>query len=198
MDSEISNFVSVTGADEQVARHLLEMANGDLAQAVLLYYETDVAETVRRQANASASASASETAPAGASLASGAASTSQSRPAQSGRSIGHEDDQGVIHIDSDEDDTDGLDHDAGDDENFYQNIARTAQEAEDAAMAKRLQEEMYAETGTGAGATSPDVRAPIARTTEVLVEPSYGGYGDYGGGASSIYEQMRRRPATGE
>ncbi|EFW99857.1 ubx domain containing protein [Grosmannia clavigera kw1407] len=109
MDDELAaNFMAVTGADENIARQLLDMANGDLPQAVLLYYETD--------------------------------------------------------------------------------------EEEDEAMAKRLQEEMYAETAT----TSDGIRAPIARTTEVLVEPSYGGIGGgvgdgFGGGADAIYEQLRRR-----
>ncbi len=67
-------------------------------------------------------------------------------------------------------------------------VARTAQEEEDAAMAKRLQEEMYAEPSGSAGG-SDDVRAPISRTTEVLVEPSYGGYDDF---SSSVYQEMQR------
>lgn len=43
---------------------------------------------------------------------------------------------------------------------------------DDAAMARRLQEEMYA------GGTD-DVRAPIARTTETLVGPGAEDYGDF-------------------
>lgn len=43
---------------------------------------------------------------------------------------------------------------------------------DDAAMARRLQEEMYA-------GGADDVRAPIARTTETLVGPGAEGYGDF-------------------
>ncbi|EED21702.1 UBX domain protein (Ubx5), putative [Talaromyces stipitatus ATCC 10500] len=45
---------------------------------------------------------------------------------------------------------------------------------DDAAMARRLQEELYA-----GGDSGDNVRAPIARTTETLVGPGADGYGDY-------------------
>ena len=49
-------------------------------------------------------------------------------------------------------------------------VAQTAQEEEDAAMAKRLQEELY--QGQAAATDEDGVRAPMARTTETLVAPS--------------------------
>lgn len=71
-------------------------------------------------------------------------------------------------------------------------VARTAQEEEDAAIAKRLQEELYAENT----ATSDGIRAPIGRTTETLVAPTYGlGHvdDDDGGVDAAVLEHMRRR-----
>ncbi|KAF3353734.1 60S ribosomal protein L18-B [Verticillium dahliae VDG1] len=64
---------------------------------------------------------------------------------------------------------------------FFENpdIQRSFGEEEDAAMAKRLQEELYG-SGSGAGASGggaalDDVRSPIRATTETLVAPSFGG-----------------------
>lgn len=45
---------------------------------------------------------------------------------------------------------------------------------DDAAMARRLQEELYA-----GGDSAEQVRAPMARTTETLVGPGAEGYGDF-------------------
>lgn len=55
---------------------------------------------------------------------------------------------------------------------------------DDAAMAQRLQEELYA-----GGDSADNVRAPIARTTETLVGP---GAEDYGG-LDSVLSQFRTR-----
>ncbi|KAI7973405.1 hypothetical protein EIK77_008314 [Talaromyces pinophilus] len=74
----------------------------------------------------------------------------------------------TIHIDSD-------DEDITIDETRSSAPSRQPAEStfeDDAAMARRLQEEMYA---SGAD----DVRAPIARTTETLVGPGADGYGDF-------------------
>jgi len=89
----------------------------------------------------------------------------------------------------------GFDDDSGD-AALAQTVARTTQEEEDAAMAKRLQEELYAENAT----TADGIRAPIERTTETLVAPS--GYGipsldddamDEASMEDAIVEQLRRR-----
>ncbi|OAA53926.1 uas [Niveomyces insectorum RCEF 264] len=237
-DDLVTNLMAVTGTSGQVARQLLEMANGDLSQAAVLFYDTDMAETLARQSTATAPAIAANTATSSTapfsstttSTTAGAVSGSRSRSHQrSGRStaavIGHEDDEGIIHLDSD-DEAGGADFEEidEDDEDPFDNardsqmtdaaaavtVARTAQEEEDEAMAKRLQEEMYAETagggsvgGGGAASTTDGIRAPMGRTTEVLVEPSYGGLGGGAGiggvggysdfGETSLFEQMRRR-----
>lgn len=172
MDANVDNFVAITGASGDVARGFIEMAGGDYERAVELYFENpELVSSI-------------------------GAATSQARPAASSRrNIGREDDSGVIHIDSDDDeDMDlGTDSDDGTRQSAMQ-AAALAQEEEDAAMAKRLQEELY---GAGAGggpggAGGDDVRAPIARTTETLVapDPSWGMEDD---AESAILEQLRRR-----
>ncbi|ERS99636.1 UBX domain protein (Ubx5) [Sporothrix schenckii 1099-18] len=246
-DDLVNNFVAITGASEQVARQLLEIAGGNIEQAAVLFYDTDMAETLARQpaaasstpAAAQQSASRNTSRPAGASRTASSSRSRQTRARASGQtsslSRGREDADGVITIDDSDDDDDGNNHhdvddndmdfdeieelediDDDDDEHANENenevidvdthmsdaaaaetVARSAQEEEDAAMAKRLQEEMYAEpAGGGGGGGDDDIRAPMGRTTEMLVEPSYvggsGGYGSYGGyGGDSIYDQMR-------
>ncbi|KAL4908127.1 hypothetical protein BDW74DRAFT_146897 [Aspergillus multicolor] len=72
------------------------------------------------------------------------------------RPMGYEDASGVVHIDSDEDEA----------QSTPRNPANTSTFEDDAAMARRLQEEMY-----GGQGPADEVRAPMARTTETLVGP---------------------------
>jgi hypothetical protein len=74
--------------------------------------------------------------------------------------------------------------------------AALAQEEEDMAMAKRLQEELYQGnqgSGSGSGGNPDDVRAPIARTTETLVAPGWGGGEHDDGMEAAFLEELRRR-----
>lgn len=177
----MSTFGAITGASPEVARSFLEMTNGNFERAIELFYENpDLATGV------------------GVGLSS-ATTTTQPQPA-SRSNLGRQDSAGVIHIDSDDDDMQ-LDNDSDQDDDDDENDARAAaaqaaalaQEEEDAAMAKRLQEELYQEN-QGSGAGGDDVRAPIARTTETLVAP--GGPwvgGDDHGVEAALLEQLRRR-----
>lgn len=176
MDEKISNFAAISGASPEVARSFLEMTNGDLERAIELFFENpDLATGV------------------GAGLSNAAASTSRPQPAPTSN-IGRRDSAGVIHIDSDDDDDMQLDEDSDPDVENDQaaavQAAALAQEEEDAAMAKRLQEELYSENH-GPGVGQDDVRAPIARTTETLVAPGWGGADE--GMENAILEQLRRR-----
>lgn len=177
MDESIHHFVSITGASLDVARGFLEITGGDYQRAIELYFESP--DLV------------------GAGVSHGtppAASTSRPAPASRRANIGREDASGVIHIsDDDDNDYDVADMDADDfgdhDEDERAAVAQAAalaQEEEDAAMAKRLQAEMYQETGNAGG----DVRAPIARTTETLVAPDSTWSEEE---SSAILEQLRRR-----
>lgn len=181
MEENISTFVAITGSGADVARGFLEMAGGDFERAVALFYENpDLVSGVGA-----------------------AASQAQQAGTSSRGNIGREDESGVIHIDSDDDDM-KLDNDSDDDDTnmAVAQAAALAQEEEDAAMAKRLQEELYSGTSGGGaggagGAGDDDVRAPIARTTETLVapDPTWGADDDMG---SHILDQLRRqRQAAG-
>lgn len=180
MDEDVEQFMAVTGTNEQVARGYLEISSGDPMQAIQLFFENPELQ-------------ASFTAPAAA--ASGPAAPSRSsRPAPATsssrtRTTGREDAHGVIHIDSDDEPDIPMTEDDEDDEDVHA-VARTAQEEEDAAMARRLQEEMY---GENPGSTDADgVRAPIARRTETLAAPDMPWSIDDDRNAA-ILEQMRLR-----
>jgi hypothetical protein len=179
MEENISTFVAITGSSADVATGFLEMANGDFERAVALYYENpDLISGVGAAAN----------------------QAQQASMGASRHNVGREDASGVIHIDSDDDDM-NLDNDSDEDDAnaAVAHAAALAQEEEDAAMAKRLQEELYSSGGGGGGgpAGEDDVRAPIARTTETLVapDPTWGADDDMG---SHILDQLRRqRQAAG-
>lgn len=192
MDEDISNFVAITAASAEAARGYLEMANNNLEQAIQLFFESP---DLQHSFNAPPPATSSTAPPV---------------PASTRPNVGRQDERGVIHIDSDDDgDTamtvDDMEDNFGhDDSEIAANaqvaaIARSAQEDEDAAMAKRLQEELYSERGPGGGGGASggqdEVRSPIARTTETLV----GGYDGDGGGMDMdtiIRAQMRQREAA--
>ena len=180
MDENISTFAAITGATPEVAQGFLQITNGDVERAVGLYFENpDLASGV------GAGVSGTSTTP----------TTSTSRRPN----VGREDESGVIHISDDDDDGDDDMNVDDDNDAAVQHAANMAQEEEDAAMAKRLQEELYG-SGTGPGA-SEDVRAPIARTTETLVAPD-AAWGDGGiddDTTQRLLEHLRtRRRAPGK
>ncbi|KAL2261227.1 hypothetical protein VTK26DRAFT_4537 [Humicola hyalothermophila] len=185
---QVDAFIGITGANRTAAEHMLELCGADLEQAIQLWYADE--DLQRTLTNAGSSTAA------GPSARTNQASSSSSRPSRP--QIGRDDAQGVIHIDSDddvqmtEDDSFGQ-FDDDDDAAEAASIARKAQEEEDAAMAKRLQEELYGGAGPQGSADEGGVRAPIARTTETLIGPSYGEEDD---GSAFMYEQMRRRHQT--
>ncbi|KAI0831540.1 hypothetical protein F5Y06DRAFT_202006 [Hypoxylon sp. FL0890] len=176
MDEDVEQFKTITGvASDRVARGYLEISGGDPMQAIQLYFENPELE-------------ASFNAPA----ASTSTSTRQPSTARSQRLTGREDASGVIHIDSDVDEdvrmTDNEFVVPDDDDDEIATAVRNAQEEEDAAMARRLQEEMYSENH----ASGDGVRAPIAQTTETLAapDPSWGLDDDR---ETAVMEQLRRR-----
>ncbi|KAI1336955.1 hypothetical protein F5Y15DRAFT_392777 [Xylariaceae sp. FL0016] len=183
MDEEdVEQFMMITGVEqEHVARGYLEISNGDAMQAIQLFFENpELQSSFTNQQPASASRG------------------------QGQRAIGREDASGVIHIDSDDEDvsmTNNPNHftvpDDDSDDGGIAAVARNAQEEEDAAMARRMQEELYAQGGGGQSAMNDEVRAPIARTTEMLAAPSgFGGMGDMDDDAEAFLEQQRARAAA--
>ncbi|KAI1806686.1 hypothetical protein F4811DRAFT_509984 [Daldinia bambusicola] len=182
MDEDVVQFMAITGISaEHVARGYLEISGGDPMQAIQLFYENPELQASFTQPAASTSTSARQ--------------PTSSSASRSRGFTGREDASGVIHIDSDDDDDVQMgndDFDIPDDEDDVTAIARTAQEEEDAAMARRLQEEMYSENH----GSMDGVRAPIAQTTETLAapDPSWGLDEDR---EAAVMEQMRRRRAQG-
>ncbi|KKF93971.1 UBX domain-containing protein 5 [Ceratocystis platani] len=172
----VTLFSDITGMTEAVAEGYLRMAEGNLESAVQLYYDNPELHHSFNAAN-------------------NLSNNSQPRP----RAALHEDEDGVIHLDdSDEEASDidmNNDFDAinqDDDHIIASRIAAQAQADEDAAMAKKLQEELYAENG--AQDPSHDIRAPIASRTETLV----GGWDDYDEDSTEmnfLAEMDRRRRA---
>ncbi|KAM0270871.1 hypothetical protein ACHAQH_009282 [Verticillium albo-atrum] len=192
MDDEISSFAAITNADPEVARGFLEMSGGNLEAAIQLFFENP---DIQRSFGAAGASSVPPAVP------------SSSRPSGTGRQ-----DQ-PIQIDSEDDDDFHDTNMLGDDDDFNEiggdssghehavAVARSAQEEEDAAMAKRLQEELY---GSGAGAsgggpTLDDVRSPIRATTETLIAPSFGGGGlndEEEADMAALLQQERQRAAA--
>ncbi|KAJ5717443.1 hypothetical protein N7488_003089 [Penicillium malachiteum] len=112
----------------------------------------------------------------------GGASLTEETPRPS-RPSGYEDESGVVHIDSDTDDDDNLTDST--------QAAAGATYEDDAAMARRLQEEAY---GMGGAQDDDGVRAPMARTTETLVGPEADFDDDM---HANILGQLRGRRSAG-
>lgn len=157
-DEDVSGFCAFTSSTPEVARHFLQITDGDVQQAIQLFFDSP------ELANAASTNSAPPQVPA------------SSRPRQP---AGREDSKGVVHLDSDDDD-DAMEMD--DDAPIASSAAPPAASngnqgtyEDDEAMARRLQEEMYAGGGDmgprGGDYDADGVRAPIARTTETLLGP---------------------------
>ncbi len=156
MDESVGDFCGVTGATPEVGRHFLQITDGDLAQAIQLFFDSP-------ELASSASSGSAQSAPPVPNLSRSRAST------------GREDENGVVHLDSDHED---VDMDSSDEGGAAAPASRAAGSnmqsgayADDEAMARRLQEEMYDGGDMGGSLQAGDVRAPMARTTETLVGP---------------------------
>ena len=176
-----AQFMSITGASPSTAAQYLRLADDNLEAAIEIFYANDGASLDHSTQN----------------------SQPPPIPPPSTRPSGHrrdyEDDQGVVHIDSDGEDQQFPDegdvqvtehgHGHGQANARSASALRTPPVAtppmeesaatvdDDEAMARRLQEEFYG--GGASGATNGrgelldehGYRAPIGRTTETLVSP---------------------------
>ncbi|KAL4881385.1 hypothetical protein BJY04DRAFT_207501 [Aspergillus karnatakaensis] len=152
MDGDVvAQFAEITGSNPELAAQYLQLTDFNIEQAMQLYFDNNGAPLTQEP------------------VPSTSAPSRASRPA-------YEDDSGVVHLDSDDEDTRATPRNQPGDAATFE---------DDAAMARRLQEEMY-----GAQDTNDDVRAPMARTTETLVGPE----ADFGGDMhESILSQVRNR-----
>jgi hypothetical protein len=167
-DEDVAQFTSITSATPSHAVQYLRLTEGDVQQAIMLYFENPDLAT---------------------SIAAGSSSVSQPQAARHTRKrkTYNEDENGVIHIDSDNGDDDEMDMDDDDDVQIVgeNTIHHPVDEDADAEMARRLQQEMY----SGQSVDPDSVRAPIERVRETLV-----GGDDYDDADVSaiIQERLRR------
>ena len=182
MDEDtIAQFASITGSSPAIAAQYLRLADNHTEQAIELFYANDGADLEPSSRPPHSSQPPPIPPP-------------STRPA--GHRRGYQDEEGVVHLDSDQEDPDYMDNDdvefAGQNQREGLTASRgtsalhtssvaapaVGQESmavdDDEAMARRLQEEFYGASGrTGGGSTEMldehGYRAPIGRTTETLV-----------------------------
>lgn len=199
-DDALSQFAAITGTATDRAQQYLTLTDGNLEQAIELYYANDGAELESAPSVGSIQPSQPPPIP-----------ESSTRPSRSRQ--GYEDNRGVIHVDSEPE------SDFSDDENHERATAASARRQthsnsaplpqaqaastpssiqarpveDDEAMARRLQEEFYGAAGAGETTDAEGIRAPIARTTETLVGPGAYDLDDEDDMRAAVLEQMRAR-----
>jgi UBX domain-containing protein 7 len=147
----LAQFTSITDASVSKAEQYLRITEWNLEQAIQLFFDSDGVDL--------------DPAPSSNATTATAATSAQGAVAPSSRQLGRTSSD-AIPID-DDDETEEM---------MRQLHAENASSFDaDAAMAQRMQEELYNESGgaaSGLADTGVDsVRAPIARTTETLVGP---------------------------
>ena len=209
MDEDlIAQFASITGSSPTLAAQYLRLADNNTEQAIELFYANEGADLE----SSSQPPHFSHPPPVPA---------SSTRP--TGHRRGYQDEDGVVHLDSDQEDLDYFDDDDSEAVRLNPQQPSTAGRAasalqtssnptpppgqapiavdDDEALARRLQEEFYGAGGrsSGGGAEMVDehgYRAPIARTTETLVGPGSFDPADEDEMRAAITERMaaRRQP----
>jgi hypothetical protein len=173
MDESVDKFVSFTGASPDVARRYLGMTENNAEQAIQLFFDSpDLASSVGQGSHMTAPPIHTSTHP--------------QRAARGGR----QDEHGVVHLDSEDDDMD------------IDDVERAASRAEavgpatdyedDEAIARRMQEELYTGGDSSGDFDVDGVRAPMGRTTETLVGGAGGDWPPEDMNAA-ILQQMRSR-----
>lgn len=179
-DEALSGFAAITGASPEIARHFLSMTDGNIEQAIQLFFDSpDLSSTL---------ASEPQRAPA----------SQPSRPQQHSSRAGRTDSAGVVHLDSDDDEDMGEEALASNRKMSTEPVTTSTpgngSYDDDEAMARRIQEEMYAGGDAHGDYDAEGVRAPIARTTETLVGPG----ADWGPEDmhDAVLQQLRMRQQT--
>ena len=196
-DTAVATFTSITGTTPEKATQYLGLTEGDVQQAIEFFYTNDGAEL--EAPNPSISGPTPQ-----------APHTSASRTRLPGHGGPYEDEEGVVHIDSDLD-SDVEAEPSGQSSRQIEATIRSASNAQipspstpptyqsstevdaDAALARRLQEEFYGATGTGAGPGGDGIRAPMGRTTETLVGPDSFDPDNPGDMHAAVMDQLRAR-----
>ncbi|KAM5434181.1 UBX domain protein Ubx2 [Microsporum ferrugineum] len=162
-DTTVAQFIEITGSSPEVAAQYLQLTDSNIETAMQLYFEN------------------------GGNPIQPAAAPSASQPStRPRRTASYEDEDGVVHLDSDDDEEDNENTTAG-----QSGAPRAANDTFDAdlEMARRLQQEFYT-GGDSIGGGLDEVRAPIERRTETLVGPDMDD-----GFQPDIMSQMQARAA---
>ncbi|KAI4286585.1 MAG: hypothetical protein L6R35_004161 [Caloplaca aegaea] len=192
-DAALAQFASITGTQPEKARQYLSFTDGDVQQAIELFFANEGADLDVPAASDPLPSSAPPPVP-----------HPSTRP-QAGQT-GHQDSDGVVHIDSDSD----SDYSAPQSSVPSRRQPALAELAEssrptphayqpsgavddDEAFARQLQQEMYGEAGVENPVDPEGVRAPIARTTETLIGPGSFDPDDPQDLNAAVYQQIRAR-----
>jgi UBX domain-containing protein 7 len=178
-DDLVAQFTNITGGPAEHAVQYLRITDGNLEQALQLFFDTggiDLEPTPHP-------------------------TQTPSQPLDTTPS--YDDDDGVVHVDSDDDAPSILQNPPSRTQIHTQSIQTPASATppsgpqastveDDEAMARRLQEELFSEPGGSAALGPEGVRAPLARTTETLVGPGSETYSEDDIQAA-VMAQMRAR-----
>jgi UBX domain-containing protein 7 len=170
MDELVSQFVAITDTTSEKARQYLNISDGNIENAVELFFTTGGVDLIENADSAPATSDQPSTT---------RAAATREQPE-------------VIDLDSDEDE--GIGRAGGQVLNSgTSRLPQSATAESDEAMARRLQEEMYAGTDVAGGVDAEGYRAPIARTRETLVGPDPYELNDHDGMRAAVEEQIMRR-----
>ncbi len=195
----MAQFTSITGTTTERALQYIRLTDGNLEQAVQLFFDSDGIDLEGSARPAAAEEAAATQQPTGPAI--------QRTPA-----AGFTDESGVVHIDSDEEISDHNDPEVTD----YDPRARVSSSRsrstlqipaavtpptgkapratdDDEALARRLQEEFYTGGDMAGERDAEGIRAPIGRTTETLVGPGVEYLSDPDEMRAAVLEQMRAR-----
>ena len=175
-DEAVAQFVSFTSSTTERAQQYLQLTDGNVQQAINIFFTNDGNDPAGSTSSTQQQTSQPPPVP-----------PTETRPSNRGQ--GYEDENGIVHIDSDTEYPEDVTPQITRHQTQRSGIARSRPDIqtplssalandvpvdaldEDEVLARRLQEEFYSAGGLG-GEVDPDgVRAPIGRTTETLVGP---------------------------
>ena len=193
-DASVAQIVSFTNATPEQAQRLLHLTDGNTEQAIELFFNSDGLDLGADPATTTTSYTTQLIRP------------RSSSPVPTSRNYYEEDEDGVVHVDSDDDSSPPNPSNVPPHRSRSQ--VRTSIQAgssadhsastleSDEAIARRLQEELYGSGGSGVGVGDSDgIRAPIASTRETLVGPGSYDEADEDELRAAMLEQMRARRA---
>ena len=197
-DTALATFTSITGTTPDRAAQYLKLTEGDVQQAIEFFYANDGAEL---EAPASSTPAHTSQAP----------HIPSSRIRPQGRTQDYEDEDGVVHIDSDLDSEVDIEATSQTSRRTTAAAGRSTSNAhtpsastppshqatketdDDEALARRLQEEFYGATGNAPMLDENGIRAPMARTTETLIGPDSFDPNNPEDMNAAVLEQLRAR-----